>query len=157
MQDALDFIRQFHTKMDAPISLNPTLLACDRNASFALADRVSTMATETMAAASADDVLLRRASMALEELAEWIAAHAQGDLVAVADAWADRTYVLFGDAVVTGLPAAMLFDEVHRSNMTKEPAPMRTGKAVKGSKYRPPDIRQALALDSGNPPRQQNG
>ncbi len=154
MQDALDCVRQVHTKLDAPISLNPTLLACDRNTSFALADRVSTLATEAMAAASADDALLLRASMALEELAEWLAAHAQGDLVAAADAWADRAYVLFGDAVAAGLPAAALLDEVHRSNMTKEPDPLRTGKAIKGAAYQSPDIRQALALDSGNPLRQ---
>ena len=41
--------------------------------------------------------------------------------MAAADAWEDRAYVLFGDAVATGILTAALFDEVHRSNMTKEP------------------------------------
>ncbi|WP_339912349.1 nucleoside triphosphate pyrophosphohydrolase family protein [Symmachiella dynata] len=133
MQDALDSVRQFHARMDAPISLSPTLLACDRNAAAVLAELVSTLATGAMAAASKDDVLLRRTSMALEELAEWLAAHAQGDFVAAADAWADRAYVLFGDAVAAGLSATGLFDEVHRSNMTKESDLLRIGKAIKGS------------------------
>ncbi|QDT50517.1 Phosphoribosyl-ATP pyrophosphohydrolase [Symmachiella dynata] len=154
MQDALDSVRQFHAAMNAPISPHPTLLTCDRNTAVTCAKRVNALATEAMAAASEDDVLLRRASMALEELAEWLTAHVHGDLAAAADAWADRTYVLFGDAVVAGLPAAMLFGEVHRSNMTKEPDPMGTGKAVKGSKYRPPDIRKALTSNPENYPTQ---
>ena len=144
MQNALDSVREFHVKMHAPISLSPTLLDCDRNAAVVLAERVSDLATGAMAAASKDDVLLRRVSMALEELAEWLAAHVHGDLMEAADAWADRAYVLFGDAVAAGLPAAALFEEVHCSNMTKEPAPMQTGKAIKGETYQSPDIGKAF-------------
>lgn len=155
MQDALDCVREFHAEMHAPISPCPTLLACDRTAATTIAERVSDLAAEMMAAASEDEVLLRRASMALEELAEWLAAHAQGNLVAGADAWADRAYVLFGDAVAAGLPAVALFEEVHRSNMTKEPDPLRTGKAIKGAAYRPPDIRNALVSNSANLTHQQ--
>ncbi len=55
--------------------------------------------------------------------------------MSAADAWADRAYVLFGDAVAAGLPAAELFAEVHRSNMTKEPDSAGTGKAVKRPAY----------------------
>lgn len=154
MHDALNCVREFHAKMNAPISPHPTLLTCNRTAAAALAARVSAMATDAMVAASEDEVLLRRASMALEELAEWLAAHAEGDLVAAADAWADRAYVLFGDAIAAGLPAVALFEEVHRSNMTKEPDPWRTGKAVKGVEYQPPDIRKVLSLNLGNPPTQ---
>lgn len=143
MQDALYCVREFHAKMNAPISPCPTLLTCDRTAAATLAERVSILAADAMAGAPEGDVLMRRASMALEELAEWLAAHAQGDLVAVADAWADRAYVLFGDAVAAGLPVVALFDEVHLSNMTKAPDPLRTGKATKGAGYHPPDIRKA--------------
>ena len=65
------------------------------------------------------DQLLSRAAMAVEELGEWIFAHADTDLVAAADSLADRFYVLLGDAVATGLPLGRLFEAVHRSNMTK--------------------------------------
>ena len=149
MQDALDSVHKFHVAMNAPISPTPTLLAYDQTSAATLAEQVKTLATETMAVAPKDEVLLRRASMALEELAEWLVAQTQGDLVAAADAWADRAYVLFGDAVATGLPAASLFDEVHRSNMTKEPDQLRTGKAIKGSAYQPPRIRHVLEEDLG--------
>lgn len=95
-----------------------------------------------MAGVATGDVLLQRAAMALEELAEWLSAHANGDLVAAADAWADRVYVLFGDAVAAGLPAADLFAEVHRSNMTEELDSAGTGKPVKALSW--PNIAHRL-------------
>lgn len=144
MQNALEAVRQFHAAMNAPASAVPTLLTGDRAAAAALAERLKALATETMAHAAEEDVLSRRASMALEELGEWVEAHAQGDVVAAADAWADRAYVLFGDAVASGLPASALFDEVHRSNMTKEPDSVNTGKAIKGPAYQRPEIRKVL-------------
>lgn len=65
--------------------------------------------------------------MAVGELAEWIEALNDDDFNA-ADAWADRTMVLIGDAVATGLPAEPLLDEVHRSNLRKAVANWQTGK-----------------------------
>ena len=152
MQDALDSVRQFHIAMNAPISTSPTLLACDKAATTALAERIDSLATVTMANATVDDVLLRRASMALEELAEWLTAHVQKDLVAAADAWADRAYVLLGDAITTGLPVVALFEEVHWSNMTKDLDPLGSGKAIKGVTYQPPNVRKVMNFDSGHPP-----
>ncbi|HQU43501.1 MAG TPA: hypothetical protein PK867_11865 [Pirellulales bacterium] len=86
--------------------------------------------------------MLLRTALALEELGEWLSAHHRGDLVAAADGWADRAYVLFGDAVTAGLPTSLIFDEVHRSNLSKEPH--ASGKPCKGSGYCPPDIRGVL-------------
>jgi predicted HAD superfamily Cof-like phosphohydrolase len=56
--------------------------------------------------------------MAIEEFIEWLQAHVDDDLIAAADAWADRSYVLVGDVVAAGLPAAELHSEVHRSAAT---------------------------------------
>jgi predicted HAD superfamily Cof-like phosphohydrolase len=144
MQEALDAVRKFHLRMKAPVATQPTPLHGNGAAVSALAEQLESLARQTMANAAADDVLLRRAAMAMEELAEWLAANERADITAAADAWADRAYVLFGDAVAAGLPAAALFAEVHRSNMTKEPDPQRTGKAIKGPSYRPPDLRRIL-------------
>lgn len=149
MQDTTNCVREFHGKMRAPIAATPTLLPCDLHAAAELSERVAALAAETMARASTSDVLLRRAAMALEELAEWLEAHAEGDLVAAADAWADRAYVLFGDAVATGLPASSLFAEVHSSNMTKQPDPIGTGKALKVAGYQAPDISTVLGQQDG--------
>lgn len=144
MRDAANCVRQFHTKIGAPVADAPTLLPSDSEAAASLAGRLQDLAAKTMAGSSDADVLSRRAVIQLEELAEWLTAHAERDLVAAADAWADRAYVLFGDAVATGLPTVGLFTEVHRSNMTKEPDSAITGKAVKGKAYQPPKIRRVL-------------
>jgi len=48
------------------------------------------------------------------------------DLVAAADAWADRMY--------------MLLDEVHRSNMSKVCADGQTEKAIKNAEFAPPNL-----------------
>jgi predicted HAD superfamily Cof-like phosphohydrolase len=83
--------------------------------------------------------------MMLEELREWLFAHANSNLVDAADALADRFYLLLGDAVATGLPLADLFQEVHKSNMGKL-AGVRTGvgKGLKGPNYCRPQIEKVL-------------
>jgi predicted HAD superfamily Cof-like phosphohydrolase len=79
--------------------------------------------------------------MTLEELAEWLRAHAQQDLTAAADAIGDRLYLLLGDAVASGLPLTEIFRTVHSSNMTKMTG---VGKAVKGRSFRRPEIAAIL-------------
>lgn len=145
IDSALDDVREFHQKMRAPISRSPRLLPGDATTAGVIANRLNTFADETASvAASSGDLLLSRAAMAIEELAEWLTAHERGDLMAAADAWADRAYVLLGDAVAAGLPAEKLYAEVHRSNMTKEPDSAGSGKAVKGANYEPPRIADVL-------------
>jgi predicted HAD superfamily Cof-like phosphohydrolase len=145
LTESVAAVRQLHHRMNAPTADSPTMLPCDVHDAIEFASRLADFADEArLRGSNTNDVLLLRAAMAMEELAEWLAAHAEGDLVAVADAWADRAYVLLGDAVATGLPAAALFREVHRSNMSKEPDPLGTGKAIKGANYSPPDISAIL-------------
>ncbi len=145
---AVDSVRRFHKRVGAAVVDRPRLLPCDpgraRELMAALAT-VQKLATR-LATEQRSDELASRTALVLEELGEWLAAHAHGDLVAAADAWADRMYLLLGDAVATGLPANELIDEVHSSNMTKSADALRSGKAVKGAAYRPPDFRRILDL-----------
>jgi len=62
-----------------------------------------------------------RVNLLREELKEFEAAIEAGDLVEAADALADLQYVLSGAILEFGLGDAFksLFDEVHRSNMSK--------------------------------------
>ena len=144
MQDALGMVRRFHRHIGAQVADEPRLLPCHNVAARWLGLQIEKL-SRTAADGAGDDVLLSRVALALEELSEWVLAHADRDLEAAADAWADRAYVLFGDAVATGLPAAALFAEVHKSNMTKQFG-VRTGvgKAFRGPRYRPPQLGELL-------------
>ena len=144
MQDALAMVRRFHCHIGASVADKPQLLPCHTIAARWLALQIEKL-SRTAADGAGDDVLLSRVALALEELAEWLQAHADRDLTAAADAWADRAYVLFGDAVATGLPIESLFAEVHRSNMTKQYGVRTgTGKAYRGPGYRAPDVQHVL-------------
>jgi predicted HAD superfamily Cof-like phosphohydrolase len=142
IDDAVVAVRDFHLGTGSPIADTPRQLPGDRHAAKTLAEQLSSLQSGITVADG--DLLMQRAAMAIEELAEWLQAHTKGDLVAAADAWADRAYVLLGDAVATGLPAAELFAEVHASNMTKNLVADGTGKATKGANYRPPDLASIL-------------
>ena len=139
--DMLECLRDFHNHVGAPVSEIPTLLDCDKGSISTLASGIRQLIANHSNATP--DQLTLRTCLALEELAEWLEAHVARDIISAADAWADRAYVLFGDAVASGLPASQLFQEVHRSNMSKS-AVGRTGKGVKGPNYRPPNIGSLL-------------
>lgn len=135
--DMLNSVRDFHNHVGAPVCDIPRLIDCDQEAAGRLANEIRKLIANS--ANTPRDPLTLRAYLSLEELAEWLEAHVAGDIIAAADAWADRAYVLFGDAVESGLPATQLFQEVHRSNMSKS-AVGRSGKGIKGASYQPPNL-----------------
>lgn len=99
-----------------------------------------------------DGVDAERVSMRLglieEEFQELRDAVDKKDVVKQADACADLLYVVLGFMVEAGFPAA-IFDEVHRSNMTKlgedgRPVLREDGKSLKGPLYDPPRIAELL-------------
>lgn len=77
-----------------------------------------------------------------EEARELREAVDAGDVAGVADALADLLYVTYGAALHFGIPLDEVFAEVHRSNMTKEPA--GDGKAIKGIDYQAPEVARVL-------------
>lgn len=86
-----------------------------------------------------------------EELEEYGEACENDDLVEVADALADQLYILLGTIQAHGLQDKIeeIFDEVHRSNMSKlgedgKPVYRADGKVLKGLNYSPPDIASIL-------------
>ena len=96
-----------------------------------------------------DDTIGLRLHLELEELAEKFQALLDGDEVAFLDGAADQLYVQLGTAAIYDLPLQEAFDEVHRSNMTKEKQPddphaqrLRS----KGPNYRAPNLRGILGL-----------
>ena len=97
-----------------------------------------------------EDYLLRHRLMH-EENEEYLEAAENGDLVEIADALGDMMYILYGTICKHGLQhrIADIFDEIHRSNMSKldangNPIYREDGKVMKGENYFRPDIAKYL-------------
>ena len=97
-----------------------------------------------------DDFRLRHRLMH-EENEEYLEAAQNGDLVEIADALGDMMYILYGTICKHGLQhrIADIFDEIHRSNMSKldadgNPIYREDGKVMKGENYFKPNIAKYL-------------
>jgi len=93
-----------------------------------------------------------RISIMNEELKEAIDAIESEPLENIAKELADVLYVVYGTIGEYGLEEKMedVFDEVHRSNMSKlgpegKPIYREDGKVLKGPHYTPPDIKSILS------------
>lgn len=84
---------EFHTKMNAVAHSTPTLIN--------------------------EDTRLLRIRLIREEFNELIYASLAQDMVGIADALADIMYVVLGTACSYGIDMEPIFNEVHRSNMSK--------------------------------------
>jgi predicted HAD superfamily Cof-like phosphohydrolase len=148
LAECLHLVTQFHLQIKAPVCAGPPqpLITSDPGRVRDYSHRLLNLSKEMAGAGSGfKDQVLSRAAMAVEELSEWLEAHTKNDHVATADSLADRFYVLLGDAVATGMPLPALFEEVHRSNMTKLIfVQSGHGKGVKGPDYDRPDIARVL-------------
>lgn len=101
----------------------------------------------------------RRRDFIAEELEEYHKAALAGDLVETADAIADLLYVVLGAAALHGIDIQPIFDEVHRSNMTKdffheevlktiEDQRVQTKRCAKGPTFERPRIAELLLMQS---------
>jgi len=104
---------------------------------------------------SEDDYSLRY-RLGKEELIEYLDACKNNDLVEVTDALADQLYILLGTMIAHGMGDIIedVFDEVHRSNMSKlgedgKPIYREDGKILKGPNFSPPNIEQFLTASRG--------
>ncbi len=127
MNDLLNSLEEFHRTFDAHIEEEPT-------------------------ADIPESVIALRVRLLQEELDEYRQAAQARDLLAVADALTDLLYVLLGTYVSHGLQdyAVALFDEVHRSNMSKLdenglPIQRSDGKVLKSGAFTEPDLAAILA------------
>lgn len=127
MRRQLAQVQQFHEAFGVHIEHQPT--ACFPEALFTM-----------------------RATLMEEELDEYRAACRRGDIVEIADALTDMLYVVFGTVITHGLQdvAVELFDEVHRSNMSKldgngQPVLRSDGKVLKSAHFSHPDLKSILS------------
>lgn len=123
MNRQLDAVKQFHGAFGIPRPKYPTL-------------------------ASARSTL--RSKLVVEEALEFADAVESGDIYAVAKELADLLYVVYGSAIEFGIPIDEVFDEVHRSNMSKlgpngEAEVRGDGKILRGKYYSPADVRSIIS------------
>lgn len=75
------------------------------------------------------------------------------DIIKIADGLGDLLYVLYGTALTYGLDMEPIFNEIHRSNMSKgDPEIVRSpiGKVLKGKNWSPPNLEEILLRGDSN-------
>lgn len=89
-----------------------------------------------------------RRKLLKEEYVEYMDAEEEDDIVEIADALADLIYIACGTAVSYGIPLDVIYNEVHRSNMSKlvdgKPIYREDGKVMKPEGWTPPDVKGIL-------------
>ena len=148
MDQCIKKVTQFHQHIGAPVRHEPALLPCCPDEAARISKELYGLIERYGHSGKQPTEFLSRFLLAAEELAEWAEAHAEQDLIAAADAWGDRMFVLIGDAVSCGLPASKVFAEVHRSNMTKLGGDRsESGKGIKSDDFEDPDFGDVLLSD----------
>lgn len=88
------------------------------------------------------EILNLRIALIEEELGELHQAMRAHDAVEIADAIGDLLYVVLGTAVSCGIDIEPIFEEIHRSNMSKfiDGHRRADGKWIKGPSYSPANL-----------------
>lgn len=97
------------------------------------------------------NIIALRHKLMQEENDEYFEAAMNNDLEQIADALGDKLYILCGTIIAHGLQhkIADVFNEIHRSNMSKldengKPIYREDGKILKGNNFFLPDIKAVL-------------
>jgi predicted HAD superfamily Cof-like phosphohydrolase len=119
MKKEQQMVEEFHRTFDLNVSVGPSL--------------------------EGPAVATRRKKLVDEELDEYIQAAGSGDIVGIADAIGDLLYVVLGMAVEHGIDIEPVFNEIHRSNMTKVGGHKNEyGKFVKPASYEPAQLERIV-------------
>src|SRR6185369_17361841 len=126
MQDTINKVKEFHQVFGLEYHEKPTVNVSDR-------------------------IIELRHRLMQEENDEYLEAAKAHDLTLIADALGDKLYILCGTIIAHGLQHKIIdvFDEIHRSNMSKldeegRPIYRDDGKIMKSKKYFLPDIKTIL-------------
>jgi predicted HAD superfamily Cof-like phosphohydrolase len=86
-----------------------------------------------------------RHNMLKEEYQEYVNS---GTVVDIVDAYADMMYVMIGTMLIMGIDPDAIFEEVHKSNMTKDGANRNAeGKILKDERFIAPNLRTVIGVD----------
>jgi predicted HAD superfamily Cof-like phosphohydrolase len=126
MTDEQTMVQDFHRKFEILIQTTPTNLT--------------------------DETKQLRVRLIQEEFDELKESMATGDLASVAKEMADLLYVVYGTAVSYGIDMKPVFQEVHRSNLSKVGGYKRAdGKWMKPPTYSPAQLEPILEAQREQP------
>ena len=125
MTNEINQVKDFHEKFNIPVSDYPDHISPERQK--------------------------LRIDILQEEVNELAKAMSEDNMVEIADGIVDCIYILLGTAIEYGFHQKLeaMFNEVHRSNMSKlgsdgKPIYRKDGKVLKGPGYSPPDLGSIL-------------
>ena len=125
MNDAQRMVQQFHKQFEIHVSPTPSI--------------------------PDEPTQILRKRLIQEEFDELQEAMQEKDLPSIAKELADLLYVVYGTAVSLGIDMEPVFQEVHRSNMSKVGGHKREdGKWVKPPTYSPAQLDSLLAAQMGS-------
>lgn len=91
-----------------------------------------------------EDLMKFRINLCKEELNELVQAFDKNNFIEIIDGIGDLLYVIFGLCVCLGIDIEPIFEEIHRSNMTKDISNERISKPIKGKNFSSPEIKKEL-------------
>lgn len=125
MNDAQRMVQEFHQQFEIHVSPTPSI--------------------------PDEPIQILRKRLIQEEFDELQEAMQEKDLPSIAKELADLLYVVYGTAVSLGIDMEPVFQEVHRSNMSKVGGHKREdGKWVKPPTYSPAQLDSLLAAQIGS-------
>jgi predicted HAD superfamily Cof-like phosphohydrolase len=147
LKTALQKVREFHEHLNIPnANLEEERRMVDSHL-FCVGVQLKTtgrdLATDGIERLENGDIRSHRSGVLVEEVGELLAALSKTDEVEVADALGDVLYVVLSIAENYKIPIAAIFDEIHRSNMTKNPV-WGIRNRWKGPDFEAPNIEEAL-------------
>ena len=139
MNEQVKAVDAFHAKMDVMRSATwrpyPNLAVKE-------AAQACKKASQDLEQGDLSDARVLRPHLILEELAEFLNARTEVEAI---DGFGDLLYVLLGTAAIHDWPVKEIFDEIHRSNMTKQRASDDAGRVrAKGEGFEPPNLAAVL-------------
>lgn len=134
-------VREFHERFDTTVSNAPNFPGAD--VMFLRCNLIREELQELEGSIFGMNLLMA------EGYNEWFGRTADDVMVEIADALGDLLYVVYGTAVSCGIDMEPIFNEIHRSNMTKVPADGKIvyredGKVIKPDTYDPPRLESIL-------------
>lgn len=156
LDQAMQAVHEFNKKHNFPLNRPFECQDTSTTAFLLSTTKMLRVLSETAKTRAEFDLRARSMHLILQELSETLEGMARVNRVETIDGLCDTIYVLIGCALTFGFPLSEAFEEVQRSNMSKDNTSDYGVKPIdplhpKGTNYFPPNIQKVLEDQSRNP------